>query len=163
MTKKMLFFTAIVVLAIGLLIWNINARTTENRLKLENLIPDAKATVVASATCGCCKAYSQYLGQQGFEVDLKQTTQDKVDAYKNENLVPASLRSCHTSRIGDYIVEGHIPMEAIEKLFKEKPDIRGIGMAGMPLGSPGMPGAKQPFEIYVITNDGQEGELFMEL
>lgn len=163
MTKKMLMFTVLIVLVIGLFIWNINFRARENKLRLENLIPDAKAEVVASVTCGCCKAYSQYLSQLGFEVDLKQTTQDEVTAYKNANLIPASLRSCHTSRIGDYIVEGHIPIEAIEKLFKEKPDIKGIGMAGMPLGSPGMPGAKQPFEIYVITNDGQEGDLFMEL
>ncbi|MBI5753951.1 hypothetical protein HZA40_02295 [Candidatus Peregrinibacteria bacterium] len=165
MTKKTLtILVALIVVVIGTFIWNINAKTGENRLKLATLTKDNQAIVVASSTCGCCKLYAQYLGQQGFDVDLQQETIEKVSAFKDENKVPESLRSCHTTRIGNYIVEGHIPMEAIEKLLKEKPNIRGIGMAGMPSGSPGMPGPKAgPFVIDIITNDGKDGGLFMQI
>ena len=73
------------------------------------------------------------------------------------------MQSCHTTTIGNYFVEGHIPIEAIEKLMTEKPNIKGIAMPGMPSGSPGMPGAKQgPFIIYAIGNDGSVGE-FMRM
>ena len=73
------------------------------------------------------------------------------------------MESCHTTVIGEYFVEGHVPVEAIEKLLAEKPDVAGIGMPGMPSGSPGMPGAKQgQFIIYSINKDGTINE-FMRI
>lgn len=130
----------------------------------EILLEDKKVTIVASVTCGCCKLYSQYLRENGFDVDLQEKSPDEVATFKNENGVPESLRSCHTAKFGKYIVEGHVPLEAIEKLFQEKPDIKGIGMAGMPIGSPGMPGKKDaPFEINVISNEGLDVGLFLKI
>ena len=73
------------------------------------------------------------------------------------------MESCHTVVIGDYFIEGHIPLEAVEKLLVEKPDIKGIAMPGMPSGSPGMPGAKKgDFVIYAVNNDGTTEE-FMRI
>lgn len=160
--KNTLIVIAIAALTvIGMVLWNRSSETRTNELK--SLISD-KAIVVASATCGCCRLYSQYLGQQGFDVDLQLKSQEETDRYKDENGIPFSVRSCHTSRIGNYLVEGHVPVEAIIKLLKEKPAIKGIGMAGMPSASPGMPGAKEgPFIIRTITNDGRDGGLFMQL
>lgn len=165
MTKNIvLALVVIVVLLIGFFVWSVNVKTSQNRVRLSAFLTDRQAIVVASSTCGCCKLYAQYLREEGFDVDLQEKTPDEVDVYKNENQIPDSLRSCHTSRIGKYIVEGHIPMEAIEKLLKEKPDIKGIGMAGMPIGSPGMPGKKDgPFIIDVISNDGLDGGLFLKI
>jgi hypothetical protein len=61
------------------------------------------------------------------------------------------MDSCHTLIIEDYFVEGHIPIEAIEKLLAEQPDIDGITLPDMPSGSPGMPGVKKgDFVIYSV-------------
>lgn len=70
--------------------------------------------------------------------------------------VPARLKSCHVVRIGDYFVEGHVPIEAIRKLLMERPSIRGIALPGMPSGSPGMGGKKEGlFVIYGVSSDGK--------
>ena len=67
------------------------------------------------------------------------------------------MQSCHTSIIGDYYVEGHVPVEAIRKLLDERPSIDGIALPGMPQGSPGMSGEKaEPFVIYAITGGAVE-------
>lgn len=119
-----------------------------------------KVKMTMSKTCGCCKLYSQYLSKQGFQVE--NVLVDNIDTVKVEYKIPEDQRSCHTSVIGDYIVEGHIPVEAINKLLAEKPAIRGIAMGGMPAGSPGMPGNKQPFDIYELTDAGT-GNLYLSL
>ena len=71
--------------------------------------------------------------------------------------VPADLQSCHTAKVGGYIVEGHVPAEDIQRMLKEKPAIVGIAVAGMPLGSPGMEqgGMKQPFSTIAFSKDGK--------
>lgn len=120
------------------------------------------ATVYKSPTCGCCGVYASYLGKEGYEVDAQNV--QNVEAVKEELGVPHELYSCHTAEIGGYVVEGHIPNEAIEKLLAEQPDIKGIGMPGMPAGSPGMPGPKTgQFVIYEITHDGAQGDVFMTI
>ena len=72
--------------------------------------------------------------------------------------VPSDLHSCHTAKIGGYIVEGHVPAEDIHRMLKEKPAIAGIAVAGMPMGSPGMEqgGSKQPFNTMAFTKDGKK-------
>ncbi len=120
-----------------------------------------KITLFKSPTCGCCKIYGQYMNRQGFDVDVRDT--GSMDTIKTQNKIPSNLQSCHTTIIGDYFVEGHIPVEAIEKLLTEKPDIAGIAMPGMPSGSPGMAGSKTgPFIIYAVHKDGSTTE-FMKI
>ena len=72
--------------------------------------------------------------------------------------VPSDLHSCHTAKIGGYLVEGHVPAEDIHRMLKEKPAIAGIAVAGMPMGSPGMEqgGSKQPFNTMAFTKDGKK-------
>lgn len=162
MNKLLITGTILLVTVAGIVMWNKNYSARVDQIKL--LIPDAKATIVASATCGCCKLYSQYLEQQGFDVDFKSESEEDADRYKDTNGIPSNLRSCHTTRIGNYLIEGHVPVEAIEKLFKEKPAIKGIALPGMPSASPGMPGPKYgPFMIRTITNDNKDGGLFLQL
>ncbi len=87
---------------------------------------------------------------------------DSGDEVKDDYGIPEDMRSCHTSIMGDYYVEGHVPVEAIWKLLQEQPEIDGIALPGMPDGSPGMSGKKeQPFIIYSIA-DG-EVEEFVKL
>ena len=72
--------------------------------------------------------------------------------------VPADLQTCHTALIDGYVVEGHVPLDAIQKLLKERPKVAGIGVAGMPIGSPGMENGcrKQPFNTMAFTKDGKQ-------
>ncbi len=164
--KKIIWgIVALVVIISGFAWYNGSKTTAENQAKLKNILGnDNTVTVVANSTCGCCKLYMQYLQQLGFNVNSKFMNQDEIDSYKNVEGIPKQLRSCHTTTIGKYTIEGHVPMEAITKLLQEKPDIKGIALPGMPSASPGMPGPKNgPFEIRTITKDGQDGGLFTEI
>lgn len=155
----------LIVVIIALLVWWKIDATGEKNEKLAQLTGGTPVTITASATCGCCKLYANYLEKEGFTVNFNALTdQDEIERIKNENRIPSTLRSCHTSKIGNYIIEGHIPVEAIVKLLEEKPAIRGIALPGMPSASPGMPGPKYgPFTIKTITNEGQDGGIFMEI
>ena len=121
--------------------------------KIVQNLPIKEITVFKSPSCGCCKVYSQYMKGEGFQVNVKEIT--SMDSIRSDFGVPASMQSCHTSQIGNYFVEGHVPLEAVEKLLLEMPDIAGISIPGMPSGSPGMPGLKSGlWTVYAINHDG---------
>jgi hypothetical protein len=112
--------------------------------------------VYHSPTCGCCINYERYLEASGFKV--KSVELDNVEQIKKQLNVPQSMWSCHTAKVGSYFVEGHVPVEAINKLLQENPSINGIALPGMPFGSPGMSGVKSgEFVIYAVS-DGNTGE-----
>ena len=82
--------------------------------------------------------------------------QDLVSV-KNRYQVPTELQSCHTAIVDGYIIEGHVPAEDVERLLSERPDITGLAVPGMPVGSPGMdvPGAApQPFDVLAFDSEG---------
>ena len=109
-----------------------------------------KMTVYKSPHCDCCGQWVAYLRQRGMDVTVVE--KEDMDPIKKMIGVPESLRSCHTALVGGYVVEGHVPISAIARMLREKPEIRGIALPGMPLGSPGMPGAKEePFVIFAMT------------
>ena len=101
--------------------------------------------------CGCCAGWAEYMESHGYTVE---TTQEAdLAEFKAARGVPAEAQSCHTAVIDGYTVEGHVPVEAIEDLLTERPDIDGIALPGMPSGSPGMPGEKlAPFEVLAIDD-----------
>ena len=118
--------------------------------------------IYKSMSCGCCDVYASYFKGKGNSNTEIVNTED-LDSIKEQYGVPSGMESCHTTIIGDYFVEGHIPLEAIEKLLQEKPNIKGIAMPGMPSGSPGMLGQKAgDFVIYSIKHDGSYEE-FMRI
>ena len=89
----------------------------------------------------------------GFRVQVS-IAQD-TGALKAVYGIPAEMWSCHTSTIGRYFVEGHVPYAAIQKLLAERPDIDGISLPGMPPGSPGHDRVLAgPLLVYAIA-DGQ--------
>ena len=107
-------------------------------------------TTYRSPNCGCCVGWEEYLRMAGFEVESVVT--DDVSAIKDDLQIPDEMRSCHTAIIGEYFIEGHVPVEAIQRLLEEQPDIDGIALPGMPQGSPGMSGENsEPFVIYAVT------------
>jgi len=104
--------------------------------------------------CGCCEDYAKYLRQHGFIVTVKPTP--NLTQVSRQNGVPEKLAGCHTTMIGGYFVEGHVPVSTINKLLSERPKIKGISLPGMPEGSPGMTGRKtEPFTIYEISEDAK--------
>ncbi len=114
-----------------------------------------------SPNCGCCGAWARYSEQQGFDTQVNDV--DDIQSVKDEHEVPRDVWSCHTSIVEGYVIEGHVPVEAIEKLLEEEPDIEGIALPGMPSGSPGMPGPKQDeWTIYALHEDGTTST-FMEM
>jgi hypothetical protein len=113
-----------------------------------------KATLYKNPQCSCCEGYADYLRKNGFEVDVKPT--NDLASISSKAGVPANFQGCHTTFIGRYVVDGHVPANTVRKLLSEQPDIAGITLPGMPMGSPGMAGEKsEPFTIYSVTKDGK--------
>ena len=109
------------------------------------------ATVYKDPNCGCCKDYVRYLEDNGYRVTAIDTTD--LDGIKRKHGVSPRLAACHTILVDGYVVEGHVPVPVIEQLLRDRPDIRGITLPGMPPGSPGMTGKKSaPFEIYTLDS-----------
>jgi len=160
MKWKLLILSIAVILGLGsLVVWN--ASVSEDRPSDENTAAN-KVTVFKSPACGCCENYATYLERQGFTVEMVET--EDMNRIKEKYHVPPRLGSCHTSLVGNYIVEGHVPVEAINKLLAEKPAIAGIAMPGMPSGSPGMPGGKEePFVIYSFDETGKTLGVFTQM
>ena len=71
--------------------------------------------------------------------------------------MPASTHTCHTSLVDGYVFEGHVPIEAVQKVLKERPKIAGLAVPGMPLGSPGMESGsrKDPYDVLAFDRDGK--------
>ena len=110
------------------------------------------ALLYKNPQCPCCETHADYLRQSGYEV----TVQPSFDLtlIKRQNGVPEALDGCHTTLIGGYVVEGHVPVAVIDRLLDERPAIKGISLPGMPAGSPGMFGAKEgPLTVYEIAAD----------
>jgi hypothetical protein len=131
----------------------------------QDTFPVAKSSkytfeVFKTPTCGCCDGYVSFLEGEQFKV--KKTNMTSLDSIKKKHNIPGEMQSCHTSVVGKYFIEGHVPIEAINKLLKEQPDIDGIALPGMPMGTPGMPGNKEaPYVIYQLI-DG-EYSVFMTI
>jgi hypothetical protein len=107
-----------------------------------------KMTVAKDPSCSCCGSWTEYLRANGFAVDdVVRTDMDRVKAGLG---VPEALQSCHTAVIGGYVVEGHVPADAIRRLLTERPQAIGLAVAGMPQSAPGMDVAGAS-DIYEVT------------
>mgnify|MGYP000111891887 CR=1 FL=1 len=110
------------------------------------------AEVHLSPTCTCCTAYVDYLRRNGWTVEVVE--EPDLAAFQDARGIPAEARGCHTTLVDDYTVDGHVPLAAVDELLDERPDVDGIGLPGMPLGSPGMSGtASGPFEVVAFSGD----------
>lgn len=137
-----------------------NSSASSNFYEVNNF--DGEMIVYKDSSCGCCDIYGNYFKSKG-NSNVEILNVGDLNSIKDKYKIPQELRTCHTVIVGDYFVEGHVPLEAIEKLLKEKPAIAGIAMPGMPSGSPGMPGNKYgDFIIYAVSYDGTYQE-FMRI
>ncbi len=115
-----------------------------------------KVLVTKDPNCGCCGAWVDHLKAAGFPVEVVTTPQ--MNRVKVRLGVPDDLASCHTAEVGGYVIEGHVPADAVKRLLAEQPQAKGLAVPGMPVGSPGMEVAGTAPDTYDIVLFGPAGQ-----
>ena len=108
-----------------------------------------------SASCGCCTQRGSLIASAGFRIDDHVT--ENMNAVKKARGVSPQRDYCHNAVVEGYVIEGHMPAFAIQRLLTERPNIQGLAVPGIPTGSPGMEmfGVDaESFEVLAISNDG---------
>lgn len=122
------------------------------------LLAHAAAPVVdvyKSAYCGCCTGWMKHLEEHGLTVRAHNVA-DPGD-YRQKFGIPQQLGSCHTAKVEGYAIEGHVPAAEIKRLLKEKPKAIGLAVPDMPMGSPGMEGArKDAYDVLLVESGGRQ-------
>jgi hypothetical protein len=111
-------------------------------------------TVYKNASCGCCGKWVEHMQQHGFELTVHEV--DNMSPVKERVGLPYGMGSCHTTEVGGYFVEGHVPAAEVARLLKERPKAKGLTVPGMPIGSPGMEQGdkQQPYDVLLVNEDG---------
>jgi hypothetical protein len=111
--------------------------------------------VYKTPTCGCCGKWVEHLRANGFEV--KVVEREDLGDIRREWRVPRTLASCHTARVGRYVIEGHVPAADIRRLLASQPRVDGLSVPGMPIGSPGMEqgGAVEAYDVLAFNAAGE--------
>lgn len=109
--------------------------------------------VYKSPTCGCCSKWVGHLESHGFMVVAHDVT--NLAEIKAQFGVSSDLTSCHTAAVDGYVIEGHVPADVIARLLDQRPDVLGLAVPGMPMGSPGMEGSTvQRYDVIAFGRDG---------
>lgn len=141
------------------------ARSVRKALATLGLTILAACTSVAQAApyvmfrdpqCGCCEDWANHVrSEMGHDVTIREDR--PMDQVKAQAGVPADLTACHTMEVDGYVIEGHVPAREIASLLRERPDgVRGLAVAGMPMGSPGMEAGGQ-VQLYQVIAFGRAG------
>jgi hypothetical protein len=122
-------------------------------------IPSAMAlesldiTVYRDPGCSCCGGWINHLKAEGFHPTTLITAD--MESIKQQKGVTADLASCHTAVIDGYVIEGHVPAEDIKRLIADRPNVAGITVPGMPIGTPGMESGTLKDDFTVLSFDPQ--------
>lgn len=108
-----------------------------------------------SPSCDCCTGWAEHLRKEGFTV--VEHKKEDMDAIKSLFGVPEKLASCHTAYVDGYVIEGHVPADAVKQMLKEKPKITGLTAPGMPMKSPGMQKPGLPPKGYDVLSFDKSG------
>jgi hypothetical protein len=114
-----------------------------------------RMVVTKDPSCGCCAAWVEHVRAAGFAVEVVESPE--ISRVKARLGVPRELASCHTAEIGGYVIEGHVPAGTIRRLLAERPQGRGLAVAGMPVGSPGMEVEGMEPDAYEVVLFGPAG------
>jgi hypothetical protein len=112
--------------------------------------------VYKSPSCGCCGAWIEHLQKSGFTVRAHDV--DDTSTMRRTLRMPEKFGSCHTAKVGNYVLEGHVPASEIKRLLTERPKALGLAVPAMPVGSPGMEvasGRVDPYHVLLIQADGK--------
>lgn len=143
-----LLFVVVLAIVVG---WGTSSSSTSLQGK--------QMTIYHSPTCKCCERYVSYLRDNGIEAESILKSRAELSMVKAEYDVPRKTQSCHTAVLDDYVIEGHVPIEAIETLVDQNPDLAGIGIPGMPRNTPGMgKSVGKTFTVRSFSEDGTVNE-----
>lgn len=128
-------------------------------------MPPLRATAQAAAPaihvlkdpdCGCCADWMAILAADGFVVTSEPVAGSDLQRVKDASGIPPDMVSCHTARVGGYVIEGHVPAADIRRLLDQRPDGLGLAVPGMPYGSPGMgpETEREAYDVFLIRKDG---------
>ncbi|MCC5627178.1 DUF411 domain-containing protein [Nostoc sphaeroides] len=112
------------------------------------------ATVYHSPDCNCCGGWIDHLKTQGFQITDFSTPD--IETVKQKYNVPDNLSSCHTAIVNGYVIEGHVPADDIKRLLQEKPNVAGLSVPQMPVGTPGMEMGDRKDPFYVLSFDRKD-------
>ena len=133
-------------ITLGLLTLNLNIHAeTTKPLEIE---------VYRSPSCGCCSKWITHLKDNQFTV--KDHLSDDMSLIKAQQNVPNAMASCHTALINGYVIEGHVPATDIKKLLNIKPNVIGISVPQMPMGTPGMEMGDKKDAYNVVSFDKKQ-------
>jgi hypothetical protein len=109
--------------------------------------------------CGCCKDWLRHLESGGLDVKFHDLSPTRKNEQRRRLGLDDRYGSCHTGRVGGYVIEGHVPARDIHRLLREKPKALGLAVPGMPVGSPGMDGPeygghKDAYDVLLVQHDG---------
>jgi hypothetical protein len=118
----------------------------------------------APSPCLSCIDWAEHLRKAGFDVSMTETLAANMPRLKRWLNVPAELESVHTATVAGYFIEGHVPVEDILQLLKERPRARGLAVPGLPRGSPGRELSNPVCETActILDNAGQERDVRRE-
>lgn len=121
---------------------------------LQNVSAEPEMTVYKSPTCGCCDKWIDHMEDNGFQVKAIDVL-DVIPIKQQYGLRPEHA-SCHTAIVEGYVVEGHVPAADVKRLLSEKPDVLGLAVPGMPIGSPGMEMGDRvdSYSVIAVDKDG---------
>jgi hypothetical protein len=113
-------------------------------------------TVYRDPGCRCCEGWVEHLTAQGFQTHVIPTAD--MDSLKQQLGVPTAMGSCHTALVDGYLLEGHVPVADLQRLLAERPDVAGIAVPGMPVGTPGMEDGdhRDSFDVFSFKADESE-------
>jgi hypothetical protein len=112
------------------------------------LAKGAGVLVHRDPNCGCCLGWVDHLKAAGFVVSVEET--DDLPGVRRRLGVPPDLAACHTAKVQGYVLEGHVPAAAVQRLLRDRPDAAGLAVPGMPAGSPGMDGTPEPYAVVLF-------------
>ena len=111
-------------------------------------------TVYKTPTCGCCAKWVEYLESHGFVATV--VDQNNLARIKGQYGIAPHLRSCHTGIVEGYAIEGHVPVDDIHRLLKERPAVSGLTAPGMPTHSPGMMSlVPRGYDVLLFMRSGE--------
>lgn len=115
----------------------------------------ATLMVTKTATCPCCKDWVEHMKKAGFKVQVRDV--EDLTPVARKLGVPDALRSCHTSQLNGYVIEGHVPAADVKRLLATKPKAAGLAVPGMVAGSPGMDQGptRQPYKVLLFQKNGK--------
>lgn len=129
-------------LAVGVIAPTMSAQAESNSIRMHK-----------DPLCGCCGAWAKHMQRSGFEVKIE--IANDLRAIRTRLGVPPELGSCHSAEIDGYVIEGHVPAEAVKRLLAERPNAKGLAVPGMPAGSPGMGGTAEAYDVTLFGPDGR--------